>query len=109
MPPDLPIACTLTATELPERLAEMAELGRAALLEATASGRRAELRFAAGAGVRDRIDAIVAAEAQCCAFLTMSVTEDADTVVLVIDAPEGAEPVVSELVGAFGGRQREMS
>lgn len=34
-------------------------------------GTRAELRFAAGAGVRERVDAIVAAESDCCAFLTM--------------------------------------
>ena len=103
MPPDLPIACTLTAAELPERLAEMRDVGRAALIDARACGPRAELRFAAGAGVRDRVEAIVAAEAQCCAFLTMHVTEEPDTVVLAIDGPEGAELVVSELVGAFRG------
>jgi hypothetical protein len=49
------------------------------------------------------VDAVVAAEARCCAFLTMEVREEHDAVVLTIVAPEGAEPVLSELVDAFAG------
>jgi hypothetical protein len=64
---------------------------------------RAELRFAAAAGVRDRVEAIVAAESQCCAFLVMNVSDEPGTVVLVIQAPEGAELVLQELVDAFRG------
>jgi len=104
MPTDLPIACSLTATELPRRLAEMADLGRAALADAHTEPLWAELRFAVGAGVRDRVQAVVAAESHCCAFLNMRVTEEPDTVVLTIEAPEGAEIVLAELVDAFRGR-----
>ena len=104
MPTELPIACSLNATELPQRLAEMAALGRAALLDARTRPTRAELRFAAGAGVRERLEAIVAAESQCCAFLTLAVTEEPDAVLLTIDAPEGAEVVLAELVDAFRGQ-----
>jgi hypothetical protein len=101
MPTELPIACSLSAVELPQRLAEMAELGRAALIEVRTEPTRAQLRFAAGAGMRDRVQAVVAAESQCCAFLTMSVTDEPDSVVLTIEAPGGAEVVLAELVGAF--------
>lgn len=101
-----PIACSLSATELPTRLAEMAALGDAALLDVRHAGTHAELRFAAGGGVRERLEAVVAAESECCAFLAMRVTEAAHTVVLTIDAPEGAEPVQQELVNAFGGARR---
>jgi hypothetical protein len=104
MPTELPIACSLGASELPERLAEMAELGRAALLDARAEPLQAQLRFAVGARVRDRLDAIVAAESQCCAFLTMHLTDEPDAVVLTIAAPEGAEMVLAELVDAFRGQ-----
>jgi hypothetical protein len=105
MPDDaLPIACSLTATELPQRLAEMSDLGRAALVDARTEATRAELRFAAGAGVRDRVEAVVVAESQCCAFLDMAVTEEADTVVLTIQAPDDAELVLAELVVAFRGQ-----
>ena len=105
MPDDaLPIACSLTATELPKRLAEMSDLGRAALIDAHTDATRAELRFAAGTGVRDRVEAVVAAESQCCAFLDMTVTDEPDTIVLTIQAPEDAELVLAELVDAFRGQ-----
>ncbi len=102
--PALPIACSLTATELPQRLAEMSDLGRVALIDAQTDATRAELRFAAGTGVRARVDAVVAAESQCCAFLDMAVTDEPDTIVLTIHAPEDAEPVLAELVDAFRGQ-----
>jgi hypothetical protein len=103
MSKDLPIACSLTGAELPARLAEMAALGRDALIDRRVEGRSARLRFAAGAGagVRERVDAIAAAESECCAFLTLTVADEPDAVVLRIDAPEGAEAVMVELVDAF--------
>jgi hypothetical protein len=103
MPTDLPIACSLNATELPQRLAEMADVGRAALRDVRTTGTHAQLSFTAGEGVRDRVAAIVAAESQCCAFLDMTVGDEPDAVVLTIDAPEGAEVVLAELVEAFRG------
>ena len=106
MTSELPIACTLSATDLAARLNQMAELGRAALVDVRHEGRRAELRFAAGAGVRARVDGIVAAESQCCAFLEMNVRDHADTIVLAIRARDGAEVVLQELVDAFRGRPR---
>jgi hypothetical protein len=102
VPQALPIACSLSATELPERLARMAALGRDALLACEHDGTRAQLRFAAAPGVRERVEAIVAAEAECCAFLTMRVGEHPGGIVLSIEAPEGAGPVLAELVDAFG-------
>ncbi len=102
MPADPPIACSLTATELPTRMAEMAALGEHALLDARQDGNAAELRFAAGAGVRERVDALVAAEAQCCEFLAMRVSETPDTVILRMDVPRGAEHALKEVVNAFG-------
>jgi hypothetical protein len=51
--------------------------------------------------VRERLEAVVAAESVCCAFLTMRVRVAPDSLALTIDAPDGAEPVLAELVGAF--------
>jgi hypothetical protein len=103
MPTHVPIACLLNATEYPRRLAEMADVGRAALLEVVYDRLRAELRFAAGEGIRERIDAIVAAESDCCAFLTMRVEDAPDLVALTIEAPDEAGPILAELVDAFRG------
>jgi len=106
MPHDLPIACTLDAPDLAARLAEMAALGRDALSERRVDGSHARLRFAARPGVRDRVGAIVAAESACCAFLTFRVTDEPDAVVLDVDAPEGAGPVLAAWAGAFGAATR---
>ena len=107
MPTDLPIACSLSATELPARLAQIAELGRDALLDVELSGTHATLRLAAGAGVHGRVRSVVAAESACCAFLAMKVSDEPDAVVLDITAPEGAELLLHELVDAFGRDPQE--
>ncbi|MEA2281186.1 MAG: hypothetical protein QOK21_1793 [Solirubrobacteraceae bacterium] len=103
MPSEPPIACSLSATELPTRLAQIVQLGRDSLLDARIHGTRARLRFAPGARVRERVAAIVAAESACCAFLTMQVSEARDEVVLTIEAPADAELVLAELANAFRG------
>jgi MerR family transcriptional regulator, copper efflux regulator len=103
MSAEAPIACSLNASELPARHARMAALGRDALLASRAGATHAELRFAARAGVRARLEDLAAAEARCCPFLDMAIADEGDAVVLAIDAPEAAAPVLAELVGAFGG------
>ena len=102
MSTDLPIACSLSASERPARQAQIAELGRDALVGATVDGRRAQLRFRGGSGVRERVERFAASEAECCAFLTMRVEETAGEVRLSIDASDGSEPVLEELVATFG-------
>jgi hypothetical protein len=101
MPTELPIACSLSAAELPARLAQIAELGRDALVDVQLSGTHATLRFSAGADVRGRVTSVAAAESACCAFLAMQVSDEPDGVVLSIAAPEDAELVLRELVDAF--------
>src|SRR3954452_18605244 len=96
-----PIACTLTADELPARAAAMRNLGSAALLGAERDGARAVLRFRADAVTRARLAAIVAAEAQCCPVLAPALGPT-----LSIRPPDAAEPVVDDMVAAFGGISR---
>jgi hypothetical protein len=101
MSTELPIACSLSAGDLHVRQAQIAELGDDALVEARVEGRHADLSFKGGAAVRERVERFVAAESQCCAFLAMRVEETATDVRLTIDAPDGAGPVLEELVAAF--------
>jgi hypothetical protein len=98
---ELPIACSLSATELPTRVAEMAALGAEALREVHHAGSHAELRFADTPGVRDRVALIVTAESKCCAFLAMRVSDAPGVIVLTVDAPDGAEPALREWLDAF--------
>ncbi len=51
MPAELPIVCTLNATDLTARVAQITELGRDALLDSHCDATHAELRFAAAEGV----------------------------------------------------------
>jgi MerR family copper efflux transcriptional regulator len=95
---ETPIACSLSAEELPERLAQMRAIGRDALLAVTPEG---TLRFSGGASTRQRLEAIIAAESQCCPFVRFELAYDRGELVLSISAPEGAEPVARDLVNAF--------
>ena len=97
---DLPLACSLDAPALEQRLAEMRELGRDALLAWEPGG---VLRFRATPDTRRRLERIVAAEAECCAFLGLELCEEQGELRLTVSAPEGAEPVASGLVEAFAG------
>ncbi len=97
---DVPLACSLDAPSLGERLAEIRALGRDALLAAEPEG---VLRFRATPETRRRLERIVAAEAECCAFLSLDLREADGELRLAIAAPPGAEPVAAGLVEAFAG------
>src|SRR4051794_17264510 len=101
MPTELPIACSLNAAELSDRLAEMSALGRSALMSVDRTPNTAVLRFRPGAETSGRLAAIVAAESRCCAFLDLTVSEAGDALALTISAPTDAAPVLDELVAAF--------
>jgi hypothetical protein len=98
MTAETPIACSLSADELPVRLAELRSIGKDALLSVSPQG---TLRFRADAATRARLEAMIAAESQCCPFLRFELAEDGGALVLSVTAPEGAEPLARDLVNAF--------
>ena len=106
MPTKPSVACSLTAADMHQRIAEMAAIGQSGLLAVETKDTRAVLRFRAGAELRQRLERIVAAESQCCAFLSMDLCDQDATLALTIQAPEGAKPVVEDLVAAFSGHER---
>jgi hypothetical protein len=106
MTTESPIACSLDADELKQRLAEISTVGGAALRDVQSMPSQAILRFAAGDETRQRLAAILAAEARCCAFMTFELRDEADAIVMTISAPEGAELVLDDLVAAFNGEVR---
>jgi hypothetical protein len=100
MPTELPIACTLSAAEMPARRQEISALG-ARLLSRDDDGRQVILRFRSDGDTRGRLETLVAAEARCCAFLELTLNEDDEAISLTILAPEGAEEALGEFAGAF--------
>jgi hypothetical protein len=96
----MPIACSLRADAAGDRESQWRELlSRAAVRCARASGgARIELR--ALPGVRRELERLVAAERDCCPFMTMSVeTTDDQVLVLAVTAPASAAPIIERLFG----------
>jgi hypothetical protein len=98
MSTDAPIACSLSADELPERVREIRDIGRDALLSVDRAG---AMRFRADRATRERLEAVIAAESACCASLSFDLRDDGDGLLLSITGPPTAEPLARDLVHAF--------
>jgi hypothetical protein len=98
-----PIACSLGASDLRQRLDEIAEVGASSLIERSADGERHLLRFRSNEETRRRLEAIVAAEAKCCSFLDLSLDERGGELVLSVSAPEDGLSIADELAATFDG------
>lgn len=97
-----PIACTLTADELPGRVAEARAIGAASLMSVDQGVAAWTLRFRADPETRRRLEALIAAESRCCAFLTFELRDEPEGLALTVGGPEEAQPVLADLVRAFG-------
>ena len=95
----LPIACTLTAGDLRERLGLIQALTAEALVGYDRDGLVLALRYAPEAV--ERVRAMVASEQHCCAFLDFDVREEPDVVHVTITAPENARGAADELFEQF--------
>ena len=94
------IACSLGAADHRQRLAAFGALARAALLAREPIARGARLTFAASA--RERVEALVAAEAECCPFLALDLRAGGDRLVLDVTGPAEAAPIIEELLQPIG-------
>jgi hypothetical protein len=98
-----PIACSLGASDLRQRLKEIAEVGAESLIERSANGDSHLLRFRSNPETRRHLEAIVAAEAKCCSFLDLALEEGDGELVLSVSAPQDGQPIADELAAAFAG------
>lgn len=95
---EVPIACTLDAADRSARLARARELGERALVGLEVSNGLALLRFR---GERDGVDALVAAERDCCPFFEFTVSRHGDDTEVKIRTPEDGEPLLRGLVAGI--------
>lgn len=100
---DIPIACSLSAGELQQRLASIAEVGASSLLSRAMHGDSHLLRFRRDPATRRQLEGIIAAEAECCAFLDLSLREDEGELVMSIAAPKDARALADGFANAFSG------
>lgn len=99
----LPIVCSLSAGDLKQRLAAIAEIGEASLIDHETDGGRHLLRFHSDTATRKRLEEIVAAESECCSFLDLGLEKRGGDLVLSVAAPQDAQVVADELAAAFAG------
>lgn len=94
----IPIACTLTTDEAPERVAEWHDaLAGAQVRERTPEGYR--LRFPKDPAFAGRLADLAAREVDCCTFFTFTVTLNNAELVLDVVAPAETHEMIGELFG----------
>jgi len=101
MTEETPAACSLDTGALEERLAAINEIGADCLISRQVEDGCHLLRFRADAATRKRLEGIIAAEAECCAFLDLSLDEKGGELTLSIAAPRHAQALADGLAGAF--------
>ena len=96
---ELPIACTLTPAGMTDRAEWLQRLGSRSLRSAERIDGRLDLRFdpAAEPEVREWI----AAEQECCAFLSFEIEPGERELRLAIGGPPGSAPVLDGLLTAL--------
>lgn len=98
-----PIACSLGASDLQQRLDRIAEIGAAGLIARDVEDETHALRFRADETTRRRLEEIVAAEAECCAFLQLELIEREGELVLTLAAPQDGQAIADALAAIFAG------
>ena len=98
-PEPVPIACTLQSGDFQERVNWIAKLNREALQSHRREGLHLELTYSRAA--LDRVREMVAREQECCAFLNFHLRSEADSVRLVIEAPEHASDMLDAVFEPF--------
>lgn len=94
-----PIACSLSARDYRRRADDIREISRRALRSTRPVAGGLRLTFADAGGARSRLEALVAAEAVCCPFLTLDLRRSGDDLVLDVTGPEAAQSAIAEVFG----------
>lgn len=98
---ELPVACTLGASDGRARLQRWQSLHQIAASTARVVNGEFEVRYQAGAGVLAELQELVAAERVCCEFVSWTVTNDNGQFILRVTAPAGAPHGVEAIAAMF--------
>jgi hypothetical protein len=96
--PQVQIACSLDGAEAAQRGGDIGELARDALISRSRTNEGLQFVFAKEA--EERVRWLVAAESQCCPFLSFEIASKEETVRLEIRGPRDAGPVLDSLFAA---------
>ncbi len=99
----VPIACTLSAGDVHQRLAWIADLNQRRLVRHRRDDLTLSLVYDREA--RPDVDRLVAQESECCPFLAFRVEDGVDGIVMTVTAPEEAREAADTLFDGFTGGQ----
>lgn len=99
---DLPVACNLGPDDGPARLRRWQQLADTANPIALRDGPNLEVRYEPAPGVQEELEALAAAEAECCSFVSWSVTQDGAAPVLLVAADPDTSDAVTPIAALFG-------
>ena len=97
----LPVACTLGPDDGSARLRRWQALAEKGGPSARRSGHRLEVSYQAEPGVRDELEALAAAERECCSFVAWEVSQDGDLPVLRVTADPSDPDAVAPIAALF--------
>jgi len=101
-----PLACALPANDFRDRVARIEAILREGLIEMTPLAEGVRGRFSASAKTEAELRNLVKREADCCAFLTMTVRSGDDDLFLEVTGPPQVQTLINELFsnGAATGK-----
>jgi hypothetical protein len=103
-PVALPVACTLDARDGARRMRQWEALSLKGRPSVRRDGHHLVVAYRAEPGVREELEALVAAERQCCSFVTWDVSHDADRVFVHVAADPARPDDVISIAALFGTR-----
>jgi hypothetical protein len=101
-PAELPVACTLGDDDGAQRMHRWEALSAKGRPSARRSGQQLVVAYRPEPGVREELEALAAAERQCCSFVAWAVSQEVDRVVLHVTADPGSPDDVAAIAALFG-------
>lgn len=99
---ELPLACALGPDDGAARMRRWQALADQGRPTARRSGHRLQVRYEPEPGVREELEALAAAERQCCSFVAWDVTQEGQNPVLYVTADPNAPDEVAPIAVLFG-------
>ena len=94
---EVELACSLSNDDLQGRMLAWRELGATAI-DRTLEPGRVTTTYPPDPAIAERLDALIAAEAECCAFLEFDVRRSADSLVVELRYPPEFEPMLALVI-----------
>ncbi len=98
----MPVACTLGPNDGAARMQRWHELSAQGRPTTRRRGHLLEVRYNASHGIREELEALAAAERECCPFVAWTVDQEESHVVLRVEADPARPDDVAPIAALFG-------